>query len=253
MAGLRLLYEVPFSYLITAEETLPPESIRFFYVDGRWTDALIQGALSAGQPVMEERTHDNTRLAYLEAAYGGWLRRVRQGMMHDNHKKRTDTGNLAEPAATGGHMTGFLLRSVLVRQMKGLQVTGKNGGTRLEILRMETLSDDVLICIFEGELTELIIAQPQTALRFGAPDSTRMIRVRSISDDDTFGKNLKETVDLDRFTQANGRLDVAAFAHELDAILGTKTGSAQVVFELIASAQRAEFKKNESDYYSNLR
>ena len=125
--------------------------------------------------------------------------------MHDNHKKRTDTGNLAEPAATGGHMTGFLLRSVLVRQMKGLQVTGKNGGTRLEILRMETLSDDVLICIFEGELTELIIAQPQTALRFGAPDSTRMIRVRSISDDDTFGKNLKETVDLDRFTQANGR------------------------------------------------
>src|SRR5215469_3847344 len=48
LARLRLLEGVPFAYLVADSLLLPPESIRFFYVDRNWTDALIQGALSAG-------------------------------------------------------------------------------------------------------------------------------------------------------------------------------------------------------------
>ncbi len=48
LARLRLLEAVPFAYLVADFELLPPESIRYFYLDRNWTDALVQGALSAG-------------------------------------------------------------------------------------------------------------------------------------------------------------------------------------------------------------
>src|SRR3954470_13482826 len=48
LARLRLLEGVPFSYLVPDAELLPPETIRFFYLDRNATDALVQGALSVG-------------------------------------------------------------------------------------------------------------------------------------------------------------------------------------------------------------
>jgi len=48
LARLRLLESVPFAYLVPDSLLLPPESIRFFYVDRNWTDALVEGALSVG-------------------------------------------------------------------------------------------------------------------------------------------------------------------------------------------------------------
>src|SRR6476659_8803732 len=48
LAHLRLLEGVPFSHLVADAELIPPETIRFFYLDRNATDALTQGALSAG-------------------------------------------------------------------------------------------------------------------------------------------------------------------------------------------------------------
>ena len=48
LAGLRLLSGVPFSYLVPDASLLPPESVRFFYLDRNWTDALVQGVLGIG-------------------------------------------------------------------------------------------------------------------------------------------------------------------------------------------------------------
>src|SRR6185436_20576394 len=53
---LRLLHGVPFSYLVPDAALLPIESIRFFYIDRAWTDALVQGALSVGTITTEDRT-----------------------------------------------------------------------------------------------------------------------------------------------------------------------------------------------------
>jgi hypothetical protein len=61
-ARLRLLNGVPFSYLVPDAELLPIESIRFFYVDRAWTDALVQGVLSVGTITTADR-------AQLEAVY----------------------------------------------------------------------------------------------------------------------------------------------------------------------------------------
>ena len=62
LARLRLLHGVPFTYLVPDAELLPIESIRFFYIDRAWTDALVQGALSVGTVTTADR-------AQLEALY----------------------------------------------------------------------------------------------------------------------------------------------------------------------------------------
>ena len=48
LTRLRLLEGVPFSYIVSSEEMLPNESIRFFHMDRNWLDALVDGALSTG-------------------------------------------------------------------------------------------------------------------------------------------------------------------------------------------------------------
>src|SRR5690348_2015554 len=56
LARLRLLEGVPFAYLVADSALLPPESIRFFYLDRRWTDAVVQGALSVGTVTSADRS-----------------------------------------------------------------------------------------------------------------------------------------------------------------------------------------------------
>ena len=55
LARLRMLEGVPFNNLVPDSELLPNESIRFFFLDRAWTDALVQGALSVGTANTIER------------------------------------------------------------------------------------------------------------------------------------------------------------------------------------------------------
>src|SRR6185437_8026335 len=61
LVQLRLLDSVPFAYLVADSALLPEESIRWFYVDRRWTDALVQGALSVSTVNSDDRTALTTR------------------------------------------------------------------------------------------------------------------------------------------------------------------------------------------------
>ena len=45
---LYYLINVPVHYLLTDPSHLPDESLRFFYVDQNWINALVDGALSLG-------------------------------------------------------------------------------------------------------------------------------------------------------------------------------------------------------------
>lgn len=238
LARLKLLYDVPFSYLVAEEQMLPVESLRFFYLNGNWTDALAAGALSIGRVSATIAEEDKRQLSRSAPLAQHQLQTIRQRMMHENHKRVKVT---SDSNGTGNLQTGFLLRSVLARRMKGLEVTGSAKGTALKILRMEMLSNELLICIFDGELDSLVIAEPKTGLRFGCPDDSRVIRVRAITDDDHFGKYQKDKVDVGAFTETNGKLNVSKLAEGFGKILGAEVGSAQLAFELIATACRAEF------------
>src|SRR5215216_4689748 len=57
LARLRLLYGVPFNYLVPDSRLLPVESVRFFYIDRNFTDRLVDGALSVGKTTTREFLH----------------------------------------------------------------------------------------------------------------------------------------------------------------------------------------------------
>jgi hypothetical protein len=49
---LALLHGLPFSYLVPDERMLPLESIRFFWLDWRWIECLLDGAFSVGRAMI---------------------------------------------------------------------------------------------------------------------------------------------------------------------------------------------------------
>ncbi len=169
LARLRLLQSVPFAYLVPDSELLPPESIRFFYLDREWTDALVQGALSVGTVSTADR-------AQLEAVYP----KVRDEVDEEERRVRLPLG---EPPLTGaaGTVTGFLLRSRAVSGWPALHVRGyraepatrddenlsEDHPDRLKLLRMERLAPAVLLVLFDGVPEVVHIEEPRSGIQFG--------------------------------------------------------------------------------------
>lgn len=170
LARLRLLYGVPFSYLVPDENLLPVESIRFFYVDRAWTDALVQGALSVGTISTSDR-------AELEAVYP----HIRQDVDTTERKvRRPDEEVLLQ--GNGGTITGFLLRSRAVSGWPGLHVraysedvlpdnelstVAESDPRRMKVLRMERLAPAVLLVLIDGVPEVIHIEEPRQGLQFG--------------------------------------------------------------------------------------
>ncbi len=248
VSELRLLKDVPFSYLVPDEKLLPPESIRFFYLDENWLDAFTDGAMSIGRVAEADALIDNGSFGFVASAATQRLSRSRFLHMHPNHRRRRD----ALPVS-GKARTGFILRSELVGKWRGLEAFGYNGETLLEILRMDALANDILLCIFDGELTKFVISEPKTGLRFGVADNENELVLKSVKEED-FGVPIeKARVDVRQFTGAGGKIDVVGLAKRMGELLQTDVRSPELAFELIAVAKRAEFLKGggtfgESDY-----
>lgn len=242
ISELRLLYEVPFSYLVPDEFLLPPESIRFFTLDENWLNALTDGAMSIGRIARHDVENDNNYFSVIAEEATRVLGDKRFRDMHENHRRFKHSKDTA-----GKARTGFILRSELVGKWKGLEAFGYSDENELNILRMEALSNEILIAVFDGVLTKFVVSEPKTGLRFGAPDNTGEIILRSINDNSEFGTplaNLK--INLNDYKEANGRLKVSALADDIQIKLKSPIGSPELAFELIAVAKRAEFLKGEN-------
>lgn len=233
---LRLLKGVPFSYLVPEEGLLPPDSIRFFYLDENWLNAFTDGALSIGRVAKREASNDGRYLGVIAEEATRRLAQPRYQNMHENHRRACNAVKISSKLRTG-----FILRSPLVGKWKGLEVYGY-GKERLEILRMEALSSEILLCIFDGELTRFVISEPKTGLRFGAPDHTGIIVLRDISDTSDLGKPLDKKLVLMDYADGNGRLRAADLAKAMQDQLNTPISSPQFAFQLIAVARQGEFR-----------
>jgi hypothetical protein len=166
LARLKLLEGVPFRYLVPDERMLPPESIRFFYLDMNWIDAALDGALSIGRNAhatdpSPETTHDVTMAPLARQAADAHARRRRPMAL----------GVAAPAPAPLETVSGFVLRSDVVRGWPGLEVNGyADDGTLLDIVRFERLAPSVLLCLFEKDgktLREVDIHEPAEGLHFG--------------------------------------------------------------------------------------
>ncbi len=167
LASLRLLEGVPFAHLVVDDRLLPPESVRFFYLDRNWTDALVQGALSVGAVTAADR-------AQLQTAYP----RVRDELDTAERQVRVP-GNEQAMVGPADVPTGFLLRSRAVSGWPALHVRAYrtpvaddsddtlDGPDRLHLLRLERLAPAVLLAIFDGVPATVHVEEPRTGLQFG--------------------------------------------------------------------------------------
>ncbi len=171
LGRLTLLYGVPFQYLVPDERMLPTESLRFFYVDPVWMEALLGGALSIGPPADVRLLLNKVMAATYTKTLIDEARTIRQG------EQAGRDASLAPPPVAGSfQFSGFLLRSDLVAGWRGLTVSayqtadGRGGGGALVTLRLERLARDVLFGLFEGHLRSLEIIQPLESLHFAPKD-----------------------------------------------------------------------------------
>jgi hypothetical protein len=146
------LNNIPAYYLITDPSYLPPESIRFFYIDPNWTDALIDGALSIANHL--SRDDDYVRMS-LKTRINEYLKTEIDPLL--GHLPQVPT-------------YGFLLRSTIVSTFPDLHVevpfkNPKKGETRADVLLLENIDKGVMLCLLDrtpdgGELDSIIIRQP---------------------------------------------------------------------------------------------
>lgn len=198
LARLRLLEGVPFAHLVPDSELLPLESIRFFYVDREWTDALIQGALSISTVTTLDRQH-------LQALYSGIRNEV------DGAERRARLVGSDNPGhAAAESISGFLLRSKAVSGWPAMHVRAysaevgrddaqldPNDARRIRLLRLERLAPAVLLCLFDGIPEIVHIEEPRQGIQFGVDLDLKTAHVASVPlRDVTTAKRLDDTMPL---------------------------------------------------------
>jgi len=234
LARLRLLNGVPFAYLAADSDLLPPESIRFFYIDRAWTDALVQGVLSVGTITTVDR-------AQLEAVYTF----VRDEVDLEERAVRLPK-DAKELTGAAGIISGFLLRSRAVSGWPGLHVRGyrtepatrddemvpEDDPSRLKVLRMERLAPAVLLVLFDGIPEVVHVEEPRSGIQFGVDlhDTDTPNRYRSttkardaLTGDKLGGQNGID-VDVPFRRGAPGVIDVTRLADKLNNTAGTNLG-----------------------------
>ena len=175
LARLRLLHGVPFSYLVPDAQLLPPESIRFFYIDRAWTDALAQGALSVGTVSSADRAQLEAVYEHIRTEVDAAERAIRRPGKEDrlHGDAGTVTGLLVRSRAVSGwpnlHVRAYA-RDVL--EDDALTTEAESHPSRLKVLRMERLAPAVLLVLFDGVPAVVHIEEPRQGLQFGVEYTT---------------------------------------------------------------------------------
>lgn len=250
LTRLRLLEGVPFSYLVADTELLPPESIRFFYVDRRWTDALVQGALSVGTVNSDDRTE-------LSAQYPA----VRAELDREERNLRRRAGT---PRWQGdaGPISGFLLRSRAVSGWPALHVRAfsaepeeaddarfpENHPLRMRLLRLERLAPAVLLCLFDGIPKVVHLEEPRQGLQFGFDADDQGGQVRATlrpRDAESFDYLSGDPIPVPFRRGATGVVDIQELERRLAQRSGTGAGdglnSAEYALQLVRFPFRQVF------------
>jgi hypothetical protein len=164
LSRLKLLAGVPINYLVPDERMLPPESIRFFYLNMNWVDAVVDGAYSLGRNLTQKG--EGSKMTF-DRAMSPTV----------NHQAAAATANVRAtafgvpaPAVNLKVISGFLLRSSVVISCPGLGVFAYDAaGEKLTLLRFERLGpgSDTLICLVDGDLERADIHEPPEGLHYG--------------------------------------------------------------------------------------
>jgi hypothetical protein len=200
---------------------LPAESVRFCYVDAGWQQAAAAGAMSIGVQSSADVALDATLKPGLDAAVAA---------------------ELAALGATGAPLSGLLIRSALVPAWPTLVVTASAGGQALPTIRRDTLSTDVLLCLWSGVPDTVQLSEPYQGLRFGVEDDG--IALRDVTTPGSIGQQLSQTVPV---PTVDGRIDVAGLAVSIATALHVSAiGAGDLAIQLVLAPERQAFPTEES-------
>ncbi|MGF1937815.1 MAG: hypothetical protein RM347_026090 [Nostoc sp. ChiQUE02] len=137
-----LLKNIPFNYLVPDPMMLPEESMRFFWIDNQWLKCFSDGAFALGNNFNLQNT---------------------QTLQYVDDQKKALNGNLNRI------ITGFFLRSILLSEFPALKIQGfgEDNKNPLSLLRIDNLSDTVLLCLFKGQVRLVEISVGAEILHFG--------------------------------------------------------------------------------------
>lgn len=191
LAHLRLLVGVPFDYLIPDSRLLPPESIRFFYMDRSWTDRLVDGAINVGKVGTREQAHHQAHHSEVREHLDLTERLVRTlqvaGAARGPLRELDEARKTAAARGPATIVTGFLLRSSAVSGWPHMDVrafrrvvppdTTPTSEDTLRTLRLERLSPSVLLALFEGVPRLVWCEEPHHGIQFGVQEVGGQFRV----------------------------------------------------------------------------
>lgn len=282
LGRLVLLYGVPMDYLIPAEKMLPRESIRFFFLDPIWIQYLVQGACSVGSTAYGDTIVDQAMNTLVQPKPAkdqppGPANKAAAGVRDRLRQKYEDIDLPAQGEELAWPLTGFLLRSAVVDGWRGLEIMAyqkidpadKQAWADVDLtaeqkqklaqdclaplkpLRIEQLSRDVMLGVFNGMIGQLVIRQPQEGLHFGLTPENQSYS-KTLRDLKTGQILQDEIIDLSRNNlmrdqQNKGVINIAALAARIkegvaDQLTKGKFTSAEFAVQMIEAPGEFTFQ-----------
>lgn len=227
LSELCLFSNLPFHYLIPSDMHLPSNSIRLFYVNPNWQRALVDGACSLGRNASLNLTHDEQLMDTVFAQIGKRMKAIRPILQG----KPIVSAELEDEVQIIG---GFMLRSPLVRGWRGLEFQALSADdVPLRALRIELLSEDVLIGLFDGVPYTLTIAQPPEGFHFGFNyiNGRYTKRLRSFESGELLAET--ETVEVAVHNKRLRTIDVCQTAKHMEDYFHKPITSAEFALQMI--------------------
>ncbi len=239
LAMLRLLKGVPFHYLVSDPRMLPPESIRFFYVDAHWLEHLEAGAWSVGKVSKTEQAHDRVFAPQVRSE----ARALAETMLSQTLGLPVDFDTASSESIPE---TGFLLRSAALPYWPGLEVKACDGnGELIQRVRLDLLANTVMIGVFEGRIQTLEFSQPAETLHFGlnVNESTKFEKDLRNQDGQPHGKK----IDVPLREGGNRVLKVASLAATMKQEVNVDPfTSAEYALQMVACVEQVRFNSPKS-------
>jgi hypothetical protein len=226
LAEMRLLCRVPFTHLVPDQRMLPPNSVRFFYIDQGWLDCLVAGAKSVGVEGSQDTFFYEAMRYVIDDAVAQEMDAYMLNIAGVSTGDKTGNSTVREA------MSGMLIRSSIVADYPSLTVTAtKTNGTSLKILRKERLSDNVMFVIFLDVPDKVILAEPNAGLSMGTSEGK--ISLRTTSGSQRGGKtNTIFPSENNTFTMFFRNIDTGAHGSPRDNVLNLTQGTPNLVGSL---------------------
>ncbi len=224
LGQLKNLTGIPFNYIIADEKMVPKESMKFFTVDMNWIDCLIDGAMSIGRVTSKDQDQDNEKSENIQTSSDSAAKVLR-------NKKPGISGKIDK-------LTGIVIRSKLVSDWPGLEFQGfESDRKKMAIFNIRRPTDDLLLCLFEGDLKQIDINLPPEGFHFGiSKNGEYNKKLRDLST----GKLIKDKKVQVPFRSGPEKDSRVLDIKELAKTLKTKT-SAEFAVQMVESASKISF------------